>query len=55
MVFNVFAGYQYGEHWNFQLNLDNITDERYIVATAAPGLVQVAEEFRARLGVSYLW
>jgi len=54
-VFNLFAGYKMGEHWDFQLNLDNVTNERYIVATAAPGLVQVAEEFRARFGVSYLW
>jgi outer membrane receptor protein involved in Fe transport len=55
LIINVFAGYQYGEHWNFQLNLDNVTNERYIVARAADGLIQVAEEFRARFGVSYFW
>ena len=55
MVFNVFAGYSYGEHWDFQLNLDNVTDERYIVARAADGLIQVSEEFRMRLGVTYRW
>ncbi|MBL9208326.1 MAG: hypothetical protein JNN01_24795, partial [Opitutaceae bacterium] len=44
-----------GKNWEFQLNLDNLTDERYIVAIAATGLVQTAEPLQARLGVTYVW
>lgn len=54
-VVNVFAGYRLNKSWEFQLNLDNLTDERYIVAIAATGLVQTAEPLQARLGVTYVW
>jgi len=52
---NVFAGYRWGKNWEFQLNLDNLTDERYVVAIAATGLIQTAEPLQVRLGVKYLW
>ena len=52
---NVFAGYRWGKNWEFQLNLDNLTDERYVVAIAATGLIQTAEPLQARLGVKYIW
>jgi len=54
-VVNVFAGYKWRRHWAIQLNLDNVTDERYIVAVGATGLVQTPEAFRSRLGVTYRW
>jgi len=54
-VVNVFAGYKWRQHWQIHLNLDNVTNKRYIVATASTGLVQTAEDFRARLGVTYRW
>jgi outer membrane receptor protein involved in Fe transport len=52
---NVFGSYRWGKNWTFQLNLDNLTDERYVVAIAATGLIQTAEAFRARFSVNYVW
>lgn len=54
-TYNVFARYQWGRHWSTQLNLNNITDERYIVAIAGTGLVQTEPGFDAKLAVRYTW
>lgn len=54
-TYNVFSRYAWGKHWSVQLNLNNITDERYIVAIAANGLVQTEPGFDTKLAVKYVW
>lgn len=54
-TYNVFGRYVWGKHWSVQLNLNNITDERYIVAIAANGLVQTEPGFDSKLAVKYKW
>lgn len=54
-TFNVFGRYAWGRHWSVQLNLDNITDERYIVAIAGNGLVQTIPGAQSNLAVKYKW
>jgi iron complex outermembrane receptor protein len=54
-TYNAFARYSWGEHWSVQLNLNNLTDERYIVAIAANGLVQTEPGFDGKLAVKYKW
>jgi outer membrane receptor protein involved in Fe transport len=49
----VFAGYQYNEHWYFQGNIDNLTDERYVVGLAASGLAMAADSRTLRLMIGY--
>jgi outer membrane receptor protein involved in Fe transport len=55
LITNLFARYQWGKHWNVQLNADNITNERYIIALASNGLVQSAPLFQSRLAIRYNW
>ncbi|WP_221031970.1 TonB-dependent siderophore receptor [Actomonas aquatica] len=55
LLADAFVGYTFNETWDAQLNLNNLTDERYIVQTAANGLVQASDTFRAKLTVSYRW
>jgi len=55
LVANLFAGYRWGKHWDIQLNVDNITDERYVVNVYATGLVGVADPLRARVTLKYTW
>lgn len=54
-TYNVFGRYAWGKHWSVQLNLNNITDERYIVAIAGNGLVQTEPGFDSKLAVRYGW
>jgi iron complex outermembrane receptor protein len=54
-TYNVFAGYRWGKNWSAQLNLNNITDERYIVAIAANGLVQTEAGADMKLALKYAW
>lgn len=54
-TYNLFTRYSWGKHWSAQLNLNNITDERYIVAIAANGLVQTEPGFDTKLAVKYSW
>ncbi|HNC23487.1 MAG TPA: TonB-dependent receptor [Opitutaceae bacterium] len=54
-TYNVFARYAWGKHWSVQLNLNNVTDERYIVAIAANGLVQTEPGFEGMLSAKYKW
>lgn len=54
-TYNVFAGYHWGKHWSAQLNLNNVTDERYIVAIAANGLVQTEAGSDMKLALKYTW
>ena len=55
LLADAFAGYTFSNNLDLQLNLSNITDERYILQTAANGLVQASDTFRAKLTVSYRW
>jgi iron complex outermembrane recepter protein len=54
-TYNVFGRYSWGENWTLQLNLNNLTNERYIVAIAANGLVQTEPGFDAKLALRYAW
>jgi len=55
LVANMFASYRWGKKWEVQMNLDNLTNERYVVNVYAKGLVGVADPFRARATVKYSW
>ena len=52
---DAFAGYTINKNWDVQLNLNNLTNERYIIQVAANGLVQTADTFRSKLTVQYHW
>lgn len=52
---SAFFGYAVNKRWDVQLNLDNLTNERYIVQVATPGLVQGSDTFASKLTVKYLW
>ena len=54
-TYNVFTRYSWGKHWSVQLNLNNVTDQRYIVAIAANGLVQTEPGFDGMLAAKYKW
>jgi iron complex outermembrane recepter protein len=55
LVADAFAAYTIGRHWDIQLNLNNLTNERYIIQVAANGLVQTSDTFRSKLTVRYNW
>jgi len=52
---NAFFGYAVNKRWDLQLNLNNLTNERYIVQVATPGLVQGSDTFASKLTVRYKW
>lgn len=52
---NAFFGYAVNKNWDLALNLSNLTNERYIVQVATPGLVHGSDTFAAKLTVKYLW
>lgn len=54
-IADAFAGYHINKHWDLQLNLNNLTNERYIIQVAASGLVQGSDTFRAKLTARYTW
>lgn len=54
-TYNIFARYAWRKHWSVQLNLNNLTDERYIVAIAGNGLVQTEPGFDTKLAIRYIW
>ncbi len=54
-IYNIFSRYQLNEQWSVQLNLNNITDERYISGIFNNALNATAETFRPRLSVDYKW
>jgi outer membrane receptor protein involved in Fe transport len=54
-TYRLFGRYAWGKHWSVQVNLDNITDERYIVAIAGNGLVQTVPGAQYNLTVKYRW
>jgi len=52
---SAFFGYSMNKRWDLQLNLDNLTDERYIIQVATPGLVQGSDTFASKLTLKYKW
>ena len=52
---DAFLGYMINKRWDVQLNLNNLTNETYIVQVAAAGLVSREDEFRAKLTMTYRW
>ena len=54
-TYGAFTRYAWGKNWSVQLNLNNLTDERYIVAIAANGLVQTEPGFDGKLAIKYKW
>jgi iron complex outermembrane recepter protein len=56
LLADAFVGYTLlNNKLDLQLNLSNITDERYILQTAAAGLVQGSDIFHAKLTATYKW
>jgi outer membrane receptor protein involved in Fe transport len=55
LLADAFVGYSVTSKLDLQLNLSNITDERYILQTAASGLVQGSDIFHAKLTATYKW
>jgi outer membrane receptor protein involved in Fe transport len=54
-TYNAFARYAWRKNWTFQVNLNNFTDERYIVAIAGNGLVQTEPGFDGKFAVKFSW
>lgn len=54
-TYSLFARYRFNKHWSTQLNIENLTDERYIVAVTTSGLVQSAEPRTIRVTADYKW
>jgi len=52
---SAFFGYTVNKRWDLQLNLDNLTNERYIVQVATPGLVAGSNTFASKLTIKYQW
>ncbi|MBL9191291.1 MAG: TonB-dependent receptor [Opitutaceae bacterium] len=52
---HAFAGYRLGKRWDFQLNLDNLSDKRYILQVVTPGLVSASQGFSARFSTQFRW
>src|ERR1019366_5964538 len=38
-MISLFTRYQFNNHWSGQLNVDNLTNVRYVVSIAATGLI----------------
>lgn len=55
LLASAFFGYTVNKRWDLQLNLDNLTNERYIVQVATPGLVAGSDTFASKLTVKYRW
>ncbi len=55
LLSSAFFGYAVNKRWDLQLNLDNLTNERYIVQVATPGLVQGSDTFASKVTVKYNW
>jgi outer membrane receptor protein involved in Fe transport len=55
LLADAFVGYKLKNNWDLQLNLTNLTNERYIVQVADTGLVQGSDTFRAKLTINYQW
>ena len=54
-VYNMFANYRINKHWGVQLNVVNITDERYVQWISNSAVVSVNPPFRPRLQFNYTY
>ena len=54
-TYNIFSRYAWGKHWSLQLNLNNVTNQYYIVAIAANGLAQTDPGLKTMLQARYRW
>jgi len=54
-TYDVFASYRLNKHWLFSLNIDNLTDERYVASYAAVGLVGSNDGRTIRFTTKYSW
>jgi len=52
-LYDAFAKYAFARHWEAQVNLENLTGERYIIKVYNSGLASVSDTFRSRLTVRY--
>jgi outer membrane receptor protein involved in Fe transport len=52
---SVFAGYHYGKHWDFRLNIDNVTNKRYFVEVLLSGLAVGSDPITPKLTAKYAW
>lgn len=52
-TYDLLGRYAFNERLSFQLNVNNLTDERIIQGIAGSGLVQVGEGLRSMLSVDY--
>ena len=52
---DAFIGYKFRNRWDLQLNLNNLTNERFIIQVAATGLIQGSDTFRPKLTAKYNW
>ena len=52
-IVDAFAGYNWGAHWNVQVNVSNVTNQRYIVQVFNQALVQTSDTLRSSLTLRY--
>jgi outer membrane receptor for ferric coprogen and ferric-rhodotorulic acid len=52
---SVFVGYHYGAHWDFRLNVDNVTNKRYFVTVQLSGLAVGSDPITPKLTAKYTW
>ncbi len=54
-IYTLFSSYRWNSRWSSQLNVGNLTDERYIVKITSPVLVDVNTSRRIVLSTTYYW
>jgi outer membrane receptor protein involved in Fe transport len=52
---NVFTRYQIDKHWSAQVNIDNVTNRRYVVRIATPAFVEGSFPMEASLVTRFQW
>lgn len=54
-IISLFGRYSWHRHWETQLNVDNLTNERYITGFITQGLIEGSEPRRIRVDLKYRW
>lgn len=54
-LYDMFVQYRLNSRWSFALNIDNLTDERYVATYAAAGLAGANDSRTIRLTTKYAW
>jgi iron complex outermembrane receptor protein len=52
-TYTFFAGYQFARHWEVQANVDNVTDERFVVIATQFQTAQASEPRQLRLTATF--